>query len=110
MVRNKYLLIFTSLLLFSAMALADTKCFYLEQEELVEGRETEREELTEGAEGKDWIRLLLSGEYGVIRQPTFLFDRKHDRFILRAGSPESIAAYKEIPLFLKYCSLKIPFS
>ena len=92
------------------MTLADTKFFYLEQEELVEGREVEREELKEGAEGKDWIKLLLSGGHGYfVAQFSYQYQRKNDFCLQEITRRTTCFGHTQIPLFLKFCSLKIPF-
>ncbi|MFY0653283.1 MAG: hypothetical protein JXQ96_14670 [Cyclobacteriaceae bacterium] len=108
MIRNKLILFSTSLLLFVAMTLADTKFFYLEQEELVESAEVEREEIKEAKEGRDWIRTLLSGGADYLSvQNTFLAQRAA-LICTREIAQLAIAILSaDIPLFIKFCCLKI---
>lgn len=92
------------------MTLADVKFLYLEQEELAEGREVEREELKEGAESKDWIKLLLSGGHGYfVAQFSYQYQRKIDFCLQKITERTTHFGHAKVPLFLQFCSLKIPF-
>ena len=92
------------------MTLADVKFLYLEQEELAEGREVEREELKEGAESKDWIKLLFSGGHGYfVAQFSYQLQQKNDFRLQEITRRMTHFGHAQIPLFLKFCSLKIPF-
>lgn len=99
------------MLLLGAMALADGKSFYLEQEELLEGREIEREELKEGSEGRDWIKLLFSGGPDFHAMQVY-----HQIRIVTADHIKEITQRnctfdrQEIPLFLMYCCLRTHLS
>jgi len=109
-VRNKSLLIFISFLLLGALTLVDTRSYYLEQEELIESRPTEIEELEERAEGKDVFRFLPSSGHGaLIVQSPFELGLKNYSCFKRQGNRVDLFTRVQIDLFLKYCSLKIPF-
>ncbi len=90
------------------MTFTDTRHFYLENEELVESREVEREELKEGAEDRDWLKFL-SGGNGLFNNHLShhlpQFTRFHCQGIKRHYS---LLSKCEIALFLKHCCLKIP--
>lgn len=89
------------------MTFIDTRYYYLENEELVEGRETEREELKEGAEGKEWVKLLNGSFDQDILNQSFQFHQNscfHEREINQLNA---FLSKENLPLFLKYCCLKI---
>ncbi|MEO9483704.1 MAG: hypothetical protein ABJG47_09675 [Ekhidna sp.] len=107
MIRNKFLLILTSLFLLGAMTFIDTRHYYLESEELVESREAEREELKEGAEGKDWMKWVHGGFDFYAKNQSFRFPPL-THFHGQTNAPKNIFFNKkELPLFLKYCCLKL---
>lgn len=74
----------------------------------MEFTETELEELKEGKEGRDWIRILLSGGNDYLNtQNTFLTQRT-----LQFSLKEKVRSVISIrstntPLFIRYCCLKI---
>lgn len=86
----------------------DTKFFYIEQEEVLETYEKELEELKEGKEGRNWIKLLLSGgtDY-LITQNTFLATRGFIYGLRGIIKLRTSIQRADAPLFIKYCCLKI---
>ncbi|MCP4456941.1 MAG: hypothetical protein GY816_02775 [Cytophagales bacterium] len=107
MVLNKFILASISLLLFVAMTLADTSFIYLEQE-LVESAEVERKEITEGKEGRNWIRVLLSGGTDYLAAQNTSLDQIVSLTCTREMAQSAIQILgTEIPLFIKYCCFKI---
>lgn len=90
------------------MTLADTTFLYLEQEESVEICESELEELKESKEGRDWIRVLLSGgtDYLAV-QNTFLIQRNSQICTGERAQLGNTILSTDIPLFIKFCCLKI---
>ena len=96
------------MLVFGAMTLADTKSFYLEKEEIVEGREIEREELKEGAEGKDSIKLLISGGTDYLAaHHTIGLQRTLEYHTQEMSLRNTEFQKKSIPLFIMHCCLKV---
>lgn len=90
------------------MTVADTKFFYLEQEELVESSEVELEEIKELKEGRDWIRILLSGGTDYLAaQNTFLTHRASQICIREIAQLAIESLSTDVPLFIKFCCLKI---
>ena len=91
------------------MTLIDTRHFYLENEDLVESREIEREELKEGAEGRDWVVFLMGGNSLFLNE--FSYHLKQFTPLLFQGITRhySLTTRTEVDLFLKFCCLKVHF-
>ncbi|GAB4234283.1 MAG: hypothetical protein Tsb0034_07920 [Ekhidna sp.] len=89
------------------MTFIDTRHFYLENEELVESKEGEREELKEGTEDKDWIKLIFGfSDFWVGNQS--IESICYSYFLSLANTTcDNFFNKQEVPLFLKYCCLKI---
>lgn len=110
MIRNGYALIFISMLVFGSMTLADCQFFYLEQEEVVEGREVGSEEVKDGEKGKNKTWLLINGSPGCL---SFHHDHQFQHFfyfLITNNSRYLISALDEgTPLFILFCCLKVHF-
>lgn len=107
-IRNKFILTILSLLLFTSMTLADTRVFYMEQEQVVESKEVEREELKENAEGKVEIKTLLFGSAdGDTNQILYHLNRVANSFFRAATNRNRTLQKSQIPLFLMYCCLMV---
>ncbi|MEQ9301199.1 MAG: hypothetical protein RIF33_21665 [Cyclobacteriaceae bacterium] len=97
------------MLLISAMTLADTRAWVFELDEIIEGREIEKEELKEGSEvAREWYRLLSAGGLDFIPSDPFLFKS----VLLHYSALNQSSAYlhttdSRAPLFILHCSLKI---
>ncbi|MEP0985149.1 hypothetical protein [Ekhidna sp.] len=107
MIRNKSIILITSLLLLGAMTLIDTRDFYFEKEELVESREVDREELKESAEKSDWIQFSAGGNDFI---PNEICNQlRHITSFEYQGitGHYSLIRRSNVPLFLKHCCLKI---
>lgn len=90
------------------MTLADTKFFYLEQEELVESVEVEREEIKKGKDGRNWIKILLSGGTDHLAVQNSFLAQRISQICTREIAQFAIATHStDIPLFIKFCCLKI---
>lgn len=91
------------------MTLIDARYFYLENEELVESREVEKEEeLEERTENKHWIQFLSGGNGLFIHWFSYQlqqYKRFHYQGITRHYS---LVRKSVLGLFIKHCCLKIP--
>ncbi len=109
MIRNNSILIVLALALLGAMSISDSRLLYQEIDELVEGRELEREELKEGAEsGKDWIKLLMSGGTDYIHQQSICHLPDKIGFHIQESNLEQSHFHQSlVPLYLLHCSLRL---
>ena len=91
------------------MVLSDSKIIYLEQEEVVESREVEREELKEGQEGKEYFNLILSGIGGFLASSCVSVTGRYARFFTKDINTQKFdIPTRATPLFIQYCCLKVP--
>lgn len=113
MIRHKHLLTFISLLVFSAMTFNDTQFIFIENEEWIEAREVEKEEeVKEGEESeKSELKYLFSGGSDFMSfswHPEFSASWQALNIGKRLNSLN--LAHSKIPLFIKYCALKLHLS
>lgn len=110
MVRSKSIVVFISLLLFSAMTLTETIPLYFEQGEVLESQEVEPEELKEGKERLlDWLKLLLcGGADGLAEIPNESLQRMLEGYTRKVAlQKNNRPLLPQVPLFIMYCRLKI---
>lgn len=113
MIRQKHLLTFIALLVFSAMTFNDTQFIFIDHEEWIEAREVEKEEeVKEGEESeKSELKYLFSGG------SDFISSSWHPEFsnywqVLRDGKSLNALdfTHTKVPLFIMYCALKLHLS
>ena len=91
------------------MAFIGTRDFYLENEELIESKEGEREELKEEGLGKDWIKLLLGFDDFLNILNSSRSHHLHYLLHFQNLSWDNLPKKREVGLYLKYCCLQIAF-
>ena len=106
MIRNKYVSVVIASFLFAAMTLSDSSWMYLEEEDLLEIKEGEREEeLEEESKGKHkpggFSTVFLTADNTVLGQIS-------DHFVIALKPYVESKSTSTVPLFLLYCRLKIP--
>ena len=107
--RRRPILTIIALVLLGGILISGTQSLFLQQdEELVKGREAERELVEEGKEGKDWFRFLSSGGAdGLIGKSSDTFQQITEIRVLQFRQRYLIHSQRRIALFLKYCRLKV---
>lgn len=106
---DKNILAFIAALLFCSMTITDAGFLFQEEDEAERRTELELEESENHPEGYDWFKFLLSGSDGLaIAQISYQFQQKIAFYTLEIVQRNCTLCLFEIPLFLKFCSLKIP--
>jgi hypothetical protein len=106
-IRSKIILYILSGILFGSLTITDTHHLFIEQEEVAEGRELEREELKEKEEGKDWLENLLSSSDSEADQSNWVrFNFAFSTLNQNQGSTSNFSI-QNVALFILFCSLKI---
>lgn len=108
MIRKSSISTLLALLLISAMTLADTRAWVFELDEIIEGRELENEELKEGSEAeREWFRMLSAGGPDFIASDPFQFKSGLFHSITLEQPSSFLGTACSIPLFILHCSLKV---